>query len=247
MFVAYIHADREGIPANRNCFAAWEGFAERGAQTKLFVPADHCTSDKQTLTLDLNEKTIVHGTIPVVHAALRTLGVTPPAPLDYPESLRPFLGRQVWETDLGRIRDQSSWPVFVKPRHQGKAFAGQVVQAFRNLLSTSDLADDYPVWASEILPFVSEYRVFVLEGEILDARPYGHAPFRPAASQKRVEEMIKAFENQPKAFALDVGVANGETYLVEANDAYSLGTYGLDPMLYAKLIHARWTELTGTT
>lgn len=244
VITAYIHADRDGIPANRNCYAAWEGFAERGAAAKLFVPADHCTADRQKLTLDLNSDTVVHGTIPVVHAALRTLGIDPPAPLDYPDSLQRFLGRKVWETDLGRARDSASWPLFIKPRYHGKAFAGLVVRAFRNLLSTGDLPDEYPVWASEILEFESEWRIFVLNGEVLDARPYGHEAFRAVPGKDRVCEMISAFENRPIAFALDVGVSNGETFLVEANDAYSLGTYGLDPMLYAKLIHARWSELT---
>jgi hypothetical protein len=245
--VAYIHADRSGIPANRNCYAAYEGFHERGADVRLFVPVDHCTPDKSKLTLDLDGDALVHGTIPVVHAALRSLGVTPPAPLDYPESLSGFLGRRVWESTLGEVRDQKSWPVFAKPRHSGKAFTGQVVRAFRNLLSTSELPDDYPVWASEVVPFTSEWRVFVLQGEVQDVRPYGSGPYRTAPDPERIAAMIEAYADSPVAFALDVGVADGSTYLVEANDAYSLGTYGLEPMLYAKMIHARWAQMSANT
>jgi hypothetical protein len=44
---------------------------------------------------------------------------------------------------------------------------------------------------------------------------------------------------------LDWGVTDtGETRLVEANDAYALGYYGLQSVLYARMIDARWEELT---
>lgn len=36
-----------------------------------------------------------------------------------------------------------------------------------------------------------------------------------------------------------------ETRLVEVNDAYSAGDYGLDPLLYARFLEARWCEMTG--
>ncbi|MGM1015541.1 hypothetical protein [Limosilactobacillus fermentum] len=36
-----------------------------------------------------------------------------------------------------------------------------------------------------------------------------------------------------------------ETIFLEANDAYSLGNYGLFPIRYAKMISARWAQLLG--
>jgi hypothetical protein len=46
-------------------------------------------------------------------------------------------------------------------------------------------------------------------------------------------------------YALDLGVlTDGRTALVEWNDGYSLGSYGLESGLYAELIMARWCELT---
>ena len=38
---------------------------------------------------------------------------------------------------------------------------------------------------------------------------------------------------------------DGRTLLVEFNDAYSLGAYGLADIYYAKLISARWSQLLG--
>ena len=45
---------------------------------------------------------------------------------------------------------------------------------------------------------------------------------------------------------LDICVTkDGQTLLVEINDAYSLGCYGLASVFYAKLISARWSQILG--
>ena len=62
-----------------------------------------------------------------------------------------------------------------------------------------------------------------------------------------VKEAIKAFENQgaPNAYGIDFGVLeSGETALVEVNDAYALGAYGITGEDYTRLILTRWKELT---
>ena len=38
---------------------------------------------------------------------------------------------------------------------------------------------------------------------------------------------------------------DNKTLLVELNDAYALGCYGLASIYYVKLISARWSQLTG--
>ena len=46
-------------------------------------------------------------------------------------------------------------------------------------------------------------------------------------------------------YGVDFGVLSmGETALVEWNDGFSLGAYGLDKALYTELTVARWNELT---
>ena len=46
---------------------------------------------------------------------------------------------------------------------------------------------------------------------------------------------------------MDFGVTDdGRTLLIEINDGFSLGTYGIEDTLYAKLLTARWAELNGT-
>ena len=66
-------------------------------------------------------------------------------------------------------------------------------------------------------------------------------------SLSKVKEMIASYTDSPAGYALDIGLtSDGETIIIEVNDGYSRGCYGLDPLLYAKLLSARWAELTGT-
>ena len=51
----------------------------------------------------------------------------------------------------------------------------------------------------------------------------------------------------PCCYVLDVGILyNGNTTLVEFNDFYSIGNYGLFPEIYAEMLVQRWTELKST-
>ena len=52
--------------------------------------------------------------------------------------------------------------------------------------------------------------------------------------------------NLIESCSMDICVTkDGRTLLVEFNDAYSLGAYGLADIYYAKLISARWSQLLG--
>lgn len=51
----------------------------------------------------------------------------------------------------------------------------------------------------------------------------------------------------PATFSLDVGVTEaGATLVVEVNDGYALGAYGLMLLAYAKFLSARWAQMSGT-
>lgn len=46
---------------------------------------------------------------------------------------------------------------------------------------------------------------------------------------------------------MDFGLTDdGRTLMIEVNDGYALGCYGLLYVNYAKLLSARWAELTNT-
>jgi len=57
---------------------------------------------------------------------------------------------------------------------------------------------------------------------------------------------VQAFEDRPISFGMDWGITSaGPTILVEVNDGFSLGNYGLRGPEYTALIEARWRQLMG--
>ncbi len=57
---------------------------------------------------------------------------------------------------------------------------------------------------------------------------------------------LDAFYECPIAFGMDWGVTEqGDTLLVEVNDGFALGNYGVRRFQYTAMIEARWRELMG--
>ena len=95
------------------------------------------------------------------------------------------------------------------------------------------------------MEFVAEWRAFVRYGRVVDVRGY-RGDWRYHYDSEVVERAVGAFSSAPAGYAMDFGLtSDGRTLIVEINDGFGLGCYGLDPVEYAKLLSARWCELVG--
>jgi hypothetical protein len=229
---------------NANGFTAWQGFDERGYESRFFDWEQMAAG-----VVPVEPETVTVGSVVFVRRALRTLGVEP-APLDYPVRLTGYLGRKVWRTTWAEVRarvDEPGRSVFVKPVEQDKAFSGYLVSSFRDLIRTAKWPDAMRLWASEPVPFVSEWRFFVRGGRVVGVGHYKGDPFRyPDASVVRAA-LDDYAGDAPAAFGIDFGVVeSGGTFLVEVNDGFSLGCLGLGPLTYSGLLEDRWRQLVGT-
>jgi hypothetical protein len=95
---------------------------------------------------------------------------------------------------------------------------------------------------------LSEYRVFVIRGNIVGTKHYaGDSSIDVDESiVNQAIELLEQSSQKTAAYAADFGVlATGQTAVVEWNDGYSLGSYGLDRAIYTDLLITRWCELTG--
>jgi len=229
---------REDLPESEMMFSALEGFQLRGAETAPFFGF----GDIQDIQ-DLGPDVGIVGYIGDVWRAMRKLGLPKPEPLDYPEPLRYLLGRYVERAVLEDVRNRVNPGIFVKPVNH-KVFTGFVMTgSFDDAITLAPYPPDTEVWLSQAVTFISEYRCFVLDRGILDVRLY-KGDWSVAPDRKVVEGAVKAWEEQPVAWTLDVGITpEGQTLLVEVNDGYSFGGYGLLSTSYAQMIEARWQEL----
>lgn len=240
MMKAYIQTDKRGNFYNVNGYIAHEGFSLLGWETFIYHQIEEIE--------DKSPEIVVVGGIGNVRNRLKAIGiVTNGIELDYPEELIPYLGRKIWTSALENIfQTPEAWNVFVKPKHETKKFVGKVVREFKDFLGIVDLDNPTEVWCSEIVHFKTEWRCFVRYGEILDIRQY-KGNWDSKLDLAVIKNAINDFKSAPAAYALDFGVdENDSMKLVEVNDGHSLGTYGLSSINYAKLISARWAELTNT-
>lgn len=228
---------REGYPDNPNMYAAYDGFRQLGVETAQFEGF----GDIAGLS-DLGPEVALSGYVGDVLAALAQLGKPRPPNIDYPEELRPWLGREVWRSTLGQVRRMVD-PVFFKPVEE-KLFTGFVWRSpDGDRMRVATFGDDVEVWVSDRIDFVSEFRCFVNGGKIVGCRQY-NGDWSRALDRQIVESAVKAYTSSPQAYSIDFGVTRGaRTLLVEVNDAYALGAYGLPSVLYANMVEARWSEL----
>jgi hypothetical protein len=171
-------------------------------------------------------------------------GVPVPKYLGYPEQLKKYLGRKIETTTFENLG--TDFPYFVKPAESIKMFTGDVVDNPKHLeylVMFDKCQPDTPVIKSEVMDFLSEYRVFVSHGKIYDVKHY-KGTWKEHISWNVVEMMVKDYTDCPSAYTLDVGLdSRGLTKLVEVNDMWAIGSYGMDGRDYALLCARRMKEI----
>lgn len=238
---AFIQASVETkLPLDETAFAVWCGCRILDIPTQLYT----FTRDIQG---ELTKSTLVHGGVPHVVAALNLLGVPIPEVQDYPLCLTRFFGRNVSDSTMGYLRYRhSSQPVFVKPRGGTKLFNGFIYTgSIEDQIRLNTFDNDMPIWESEVVNFVSEYRVLIHQGLVFACRHYkGDCSVFPNLDV--ATQAIQRFEGAPVGYSLDLGVTDdGRTLLVEVNDAWALGCYGTPSIPYTEMVVNRWKEMVG--
>lgn len=232
---------RERYPETEMQAYALLGFLMFGVETEPFYWVDDIDRFK-----DLGPTVGIAGYIGDIERGLQVLGRPLPENLDYPIELVGYLGRNIRRMRLGDVRSRPSEQVFIKPAVEHKLFTGFVWEGdslSRRRIVTLD--DDVEIWVSDPVKFVAEYRTFILDGEVLDCRKY-KGSYGLAPDRDTVEEAVRAMKGSgPRAYCLDFGVtAHGKsTLLIEYNDAFAMGHYGLTPTSYARMLSARWQEM----
>lgn len=227
-----------------NCFAAAGGFAQMGYKVNGFKESilEYLAEHKK-----INKKTIVVGGINTMRTAIKTQGVIPPA-IDNPHtSLPEYIGRKMMEVSFKGIEEyaeKEQFPFFIKPLEDHKLFTGYVVKSKHDLLQAKlRTQPETKILMSECVDFISEYRCFVLDGKLVGSKNYT-GDFRVIPDYDIVENAINDYQNQPVAYSIDFGVtSDGRTLLVEMNDAFGLSSYGLNNIIYCKMLEARWDEI----
>lgn len=233
---AYIRIKHTGEFFDPSCYYAYAGCESLGIPVVTYKAV-------YSISNNAPEDPVI-GTVSDVKVALEKFGIKL-EPLDYPDELMPFTGRKIWKSTLFTVTSHSdAWHVFVKPVEEIKRFQGTVLDKSEDLIKLGGGLEDIEIWCSEKVHFISEWRLWILNGDIIGLSPYkGRWDVFPDTDVLR--KAVQAYQNGPVAYALDFGICDdGRTLLVEVSDGYALASFGLEPQLYMKVLAARWKELT---
>lgn len=228
------------LPTNINVSNALYGFDKLGIETILF-------EDIKDILDWVTRDDIVVSFIGDAEKVFSKYGVIAKM-ADYPEELHKFLNRNIGESTISALLKQDKlFGKFIKPTVQ-KFFTGAVVNSYSDLVKIG--VKDCSIFYSDVVEIVSEYRCFIHYDKIIDIKPYGvTVGCLKGIDFNYVDALVKDFsliKDRPNGCSIDIGIGpKGEHYLIECNDGFSLGCYGLDGILYAKLLSARWSQLMG--
>lgn len=134
--------------------------------------------------------------------------------------------------------------LFIKP-YEIKLFTGLVLDGMQHSC-LFNLPNDTKVMVYE--PFknkiVSEWRVYIHNHKMVDSKNYSDE-FIITPDYNYVMNVIS--NNKPKfpcTYTIDVGILeNGENVIIEYNDMWAIGNYGLPNFLYLRMLRDRYFEI----
>lgn len=239
---------RNGNFPDVNYFLAWKGFNDIGYNVIKFEENDESS-------IEVFEDTPVFAGVGSCRKIIKRVfgwdyvGINP-----YPTELMPYMRRNVKRGKWVDLRQEAlEGHKFIKPVIQ-KQFTGAVLNTILDTIRTGKMEEDHEIYLCDMVNFVSEFRVYVHEHEIVGVKHYfseedNGYQFTPVFDD--LKNMVKEYKpSAPISYGLDVGMIESDgkylPTLVEINDGICLGNYGLDPIHYAEMISSRWMELANS-
>jgi hypothetical protein len=154
--------------------------------------------------------------------------------------------RQHLKMTLGEAKILSkSKSIFIKP-FDIKLFTGFVLDQMV-YSSISDVSDDTMVMVYDIFPspIKSEWRCYIGRDRIVDIRNYSGDIFT-TPDEGYLESVISSIKGGlfPTSYTIDIGILeNGDNVVIEYNDMWAIGNYGIDNYEYFSLLKSRYFEI----
>jgi hypothetical protein len=234
MYKVYIQSVNN-FPISDWSVSAYLGFKDKQMDIIFFEDIEEVPANPNNIVVSFIEDTIKH---------FKTLGINPPLSINIPNELMEYTKRNIRYMTMGEFKQDTQIPVFVKPNRFAKEFvAGVIKNQSSKALFFNDISDDTPVLVSDVIDIVSEYRCYVLKKELKGIKHY-IGDIRIFPDVKVIDAAIADYTSAPSAYVIDFGITkDGETVVVEVNDAWSVGNYGLNDTTYANMLLTRWIEI----
>lgn len=133
--------------------------------------------------------------------------------------------------------------IFIKP-FDIKLFTGFVLDQMI-YTSISGIPDETMVMVYDVFesPIKSEWRCYIHNKKVVDIRNYSGDLFT-VPTESYLESVIKSNVDFPIAYTIDIGVLeNGKNEVIEYNDMWAIGNYGMPNDTYLRLLKDRYFEI----
>lgn len=135
--------------------------------------------------------------------------------------------------------------IFIKPV-EIKLFTGFILDTMQ-YSCLRGLPDDTKVMAYEPFPekIISEWRIYVHQHKAIDSRNYS-GNFRREPNYDYADHLINQNRKNlfPSAYTIDLAVLqSGQSVVVEYNDMWAIGNYGIPNDLYLRMLSDRYFEI----
>jgi len=219
------------------CYSAKLGAESQSNPVIPFV----CAND-----ILISKYNIVVGSVEECTKYFTRLGIEPPQQIEL-KYYKDFLGRNIYH-DI-KLQDIGNFPVFIKPNNIIKQFNGFVAHKKWDIdfeIYHQKIEPDTLVQCQDVIDVVSEYRVYVSNKRIIGCKHYTGNCLR-FPDRNIIDNCFRMVDNNITniSYTLDFGIlSNGQTILIEINDAWAIGNYGLEPYTYYQFIKSRWLQIT---
>lgn len=234
---------KNGLPINADIQNAIDGFEYLGYDVIGFTLEDILTGK-----MDYRAKNNPFvGSIDGMTMLFKSLGKYP-APIDFPESVLAsgLINRKIASMKLHDFIDafkRTNKPMFVKPK-QTKLFDGVLISKQEHLSYLK--LENCDVLVCEPIEILSEHRVYVYNKKAIYSSNYS-GDFRISPNFDYVDKLIDTYNDQPIAYTIDVAILkDGSTTVIEFNDFWAIGSYGLYCINYAQMLLDRYFEIITT-
>jgi hypothetical protein len=242
---AFVLTDPDGQIRDRDQLDLYDGYLNLCYDTKL-VSATDIYSNKFNITKD----DVFGGHVQICQYIWKQLKVADPCIPNYPEELKEYFGRNIRKMKLKDFRkilqenEEFGKTYFVKPI-TNKLFTGFTCLTENEFNSKTNCSNNIDVYVSNYINFGAEFRAYVYKGKVVDCYRYYGNDWTIQIPAEDIEKMAKLSKINSIFYSIDVGIdtESEKTLLMEVNDGYALGNYGLAPLDYAKYTSERCLEI----
>lgn len=231
--------ERNPIPHHFDCACAMYGAMDIGQDYRLtqYMEVESGKFD------NLIKKSLFVGSVEFMKAVFNRVGLTD---VRLPENSN----RQHTIQKLGDVKKavKEGQEMFIKPIDI-KLFTGFVINQMQ-YPSISNLPDDtlvmtYEQFNSKIL---SEWRCYVYYNKVVDIRNYSGDMYETPMKEYLDYIVNKNKGNFPSVYTIDVGILEWqkEHVVIEYNDMWAIGNYGIPNDLYVRMLRERYFEIMKT-